>query len=416
MQVDEITQRHAAQWWEEGDAADWGPAYSAAQQSGHEAKLGQFQERVSAEAECPPHTAAEQAATQERILAALQPLAQALGIAQPIGLLLHSGMVETAKTFARMARRFDPAISGSDIYQAIRNMWTMNGLQILLGMPVAVTPSVFAYSLLYPYSDNYLDDPAVSEGQKVAFNERFGQRLQGNQVAPAHATERAIFELVGMIENQYDRRAQPDVFGSLLAIHRAQERSVRLLRRIAPPYEVDVLGISLEKGGASVLADGYLVAGTLTAPQAAFAFGLGAFLQLVDDLQDVEADRQAGLLTVFSHAAGRWPLDSLTDRALRFGRRVLAGLERWEGPNVAALRELIHLSTVQLLLQAAGSASRYHTREYLQSLEPHSPFRFAFLRRQRRKTAGRYPMLMRLLEIFAQGTEDQGQPSASVVQ
>ena len=31
----------------------------------------------------------------------------------------------------------------------------------LLGLPVEVTPAVFAYSMLYPYTDNYLDDPAI---------------------------------------------------------------------------------------------------------------------------------------------------------------------------------------------------------------------------------------------------------------
>jgi len=31
--------------------------------------------------------------------------------------------------------------------------------------------------MLYPYTDNYLDDPSVSREEKLGFSNRFGQRL-----------------------------------------------------------------------------------------------------------------------------------------------------------------------------------------------------------------------------------------------
>jgi hypothetical protein len=74
---------------------------------------------------------------------------------------LGCGFLEATTAFARMARRFDPAITSAEIYQAARNVWTANFLQLLLGMPVRVTPAIFAYSMLYPYSDNYLDECLV---------------------------------------------------------------------------------------------------------------------------------------------------------------------------------------------------------------------------------------------------------------
>jgi hypothetical protein len=400
MRVDELSQQHIATWWEEG-GADWGPVYTAAEQAGREVELGRFQDLVAAEAQRQPRTPQQQAETEQHILGALQGLARSMGLEAHIGALVRSGMVETAKGFIRQARQFDPAVSGDDIFQAGRNVWTMNGLQILLGIPVQVTPAVFAYSLLYPYSDNYLDDPNVPAAAKVAFNERFGRRLIGEVVEPANAAEGTIFGLVSMIEGQYGRRTHPQVHESLLAIHHAQERSVRLLRRSAPPYEVDVLGISLEKGGASVLADGYLVANTLTPGQAAFMFGLGAFLQLADDLQDVQADGRAGLLTVFSHAAGRWPLDTLADRTWRFGLRVLQGLVHFPTPEAAPLKELMVPAFRQLLTNAVAGAGRLFTHEYLEELEPHSPFRFAFLEQRRKKLGKQRVSLGRLIEAFA---------------
>lgn len=402
MQVTELARQHIALWWEEGAGADWGPTYASAEQAGRESELAHFQDVVAEEAKARPRTAEERAETEQRILGALQRTAQAMGLAEQIGALVRSGMVETAKAFVRQAREYDPTLPGNDIFQAGRNLWTMNGLQILLGIPVRLTPALFAYSLLYPYTDNALDDPTISPQAKAAFNDRFGRRLAGEPAEPANEAEQRIFDLVGLIEGYLPRPTHPPVYASLLAIHHAQERSVRLLRGAAPPYEVDVLGISLEKGGASVLADGVLVTeGALAPAQAAFAFGLGTFLQLADDLQDVAADRQAGLLTVFSHAADRWPLDTLADRTWRYAQRVLHGLEHLHTPDARPLQELMPLAFRQLLLNAVAAASRSFTAEYVQSLERHSLFRFAFLDQRRKKLRKQGGALAQLIEAFA---------------
>jgi hypothetical protein len=192
-------------------------------------------------------------------------------------LLFGRGLPEVGVTFARQARAFDADISGAAIFQAGRNVWTANGLQLLLGLPLALTPAMVGYSLLYPYTDNYLDDPAISPRAKAAFDARFARRLAGEPVPPADDHEGLIWRLVEMIEGQHPRAARPGVYQSLLAIHAAQHKSLRLLRPAALPYDLDVLAISIEKGGASVLADGFLVAGDLTAPQAEAFFNYGAF-------------------------------------------------------------------------------------------------------------------------------------------
>ncbi len=157
----------------------------------------------------------------------------------------------------------------------------------------------------------------------------------------------------------------PRVYESLEVIHRAQTKSVLLLRRDEPPYGVDVLGISLEKGGASVLADGYLVAGDLTRPQAALFFGLGALLQLADDLQDVDSDARSGTLTVFSQTAGRWPLDRLVNRLFSFREVVLAEFHPGDAPGAAQLGDLMRGASLQLILGAVGAAPRHFTRGYV---------------------------------------------------
>ena len=79
-----------------------------------------------------------------------------------------------------------------------------------------LTPSIFAYSMLYPYTDNYLDDPATSRGAKLAFSDRFRRRLDGDAVEPFNDREATIWRLVELIEEQYARADWPEVYASLL--------------------------------------------------------------------------------------------------------------------------------------------------------------------------------------------------------
>jgi hypothetical protein len=310
------------------------------------------------------------------------------------------GFAEIVLEFAKTAREFDPGLSAEDIYQASRNVWSMNFMQLLVGQPVRMTPAIFAYSLLYPYSDNYLDDPAVPLETKLAFNRRFRQLVSGERIPPANAHEAILADLVARIEGQYDPVAYPQVYESLLAIHQAQNRSLGLMKPGASPYEIDVLGISFEKGGTSVLADGYLVAGSLTGGQQEAMYYYGVFTQLMDDLEDILPDLREGRLTIYSQSAGRWPLDAVTNRTIHFGRGLLDSLDGHGGPESAAFKRLIRRCINPLLIASAGEGGRFYSRAYLRELEAHSPVRFAFLSRQRKKLARLRLSLNDLLEVY----------------
>jgi hypothetical protein len=375
-------------WWE-GDSSfpDLGPLVTRGQQRENERKLARVVDQVLAEVKHPPQDVAERKASEQRLALAGREFVKAtLGLDDVhLDTLQHGGFIECGREFAHLVHEFDPTVSREDTFQASRNVWTMNGIQRMLGLPVRMTPSVFAYSLLYPYTDNALDRPDVSEEEKLRANDRFSRRLAGEKLLPEAADEEKLFRLLEKIETEYARATAPQVYESLYAIHAAQARSVRLMRRDEPPYGVDVLGIAIEKGGASVLADGYLVAGSLTLPQARLLFGLGALLQLGDDLQDVEDDRAKGLATIFSQTAKRWPLDRLTNRLFHFRTGVLEHLACLDAPEAAPLADLMRVATFHLILDAAGSTPRLYTRSYMKALEAHSPFRFRELARQRRR-------------------------------
>jgi len=396
--VRELNQHFIDLWWEcDTSLPDLGPGYTARAQIENEENLLRFLKQVDHLLSNPLHSREEAQRAQSRLGAAFRCLAEeTLGFtAAQLDLLPSQAFSSASEEFVREARAFDPGLSGEDIYQAGRNAWTAHGLQWLLRLPVQLTPSILAYSLLYPYSDNYLDNPDIEVAAKRAFNERFRRRLAGDSLTPVNAQEQVIFDLVSMIENQFSRSNYPAVFESLLAIHHAQSQSLSLLRAAAPG-EVDVLGLSFAKGGTSVLADGYLVSDALTDAQRHYSYGHGIFAQLLDDLEDIESDSQAGRLTVYSQPAGHWPLDGLANRTFQFGRKVLMRLDCFDVEE--SVRELIERGANLFLIDAISRMDRYYTRAYLQALETHSPFRFSFLREQRNHFFRQHGSLERWME------------------
>jgi hypothetical protein len=269
-----------------------------------------------------------------------------------------------------------------------------------MNLPVKVTPSIFAYSMLYPYTDNYLDDPSFASETKHSFNLRFQRCLQGETVTPANPHEAVIKELVAMIEQEYDRQRFPQVWDSLLAIHAAQARSLSLVAPSASPYELDVLGITFKKGGTSVLADGYLAAGDLSPQQANFCFSYGCFTQLVDDLEDLEDDRRKGQITIFTQTLPHWRLDAITNRMIHFGRNLTELIIGFDSPSAPMLRELIQRSLDPVLLDIAGRAGSHYSRTYLHSLESHMPFRFSAVQKQRTKLERNRLLLGRMMDVL----------------
>lgn len=399
--IRELNRHFIDLWWEsDTDLPDLGPGYTARDQDQNERQLLQLLDQVEHRLSSPPRSREEVQDIQVRLGPEFRRLAgEALGFsARELDLFPSESFWEVSEQFVHGARTFDPGLSAMDIYQAGRNAWTAYGLQWLLGLPVQMTPSILAYSLLYPYSDNYLDDPGIDAGSKLAFNEQFHRRLAGELPAVDHPRIRAIFDLVSMIEGHYPRSRHPEVYESLLAIHHAQGKSLRLLRVSGAPDEVDVLGLSFEKGGTSVLADGCLVKPSLDELQRTYAYGHGIFAQLLDDLEDIPQDSQAGRLTVYSQSAGQVPLDSLANRTFHFGRKVLSKLDCFDAG--ASVRGMIQRTADLFLVDTIGRMDEYFTPTYLHELEAHAPFRFSFLKEQRGKFIERHGSILGRLETF----------------
>lgn len=312
-------------------------------------------------------------------------------------LLFGDAFYDASVAFARQARVFDPALRLDDLWQALRNVWIGNNLQMLLGRPVRLTRALFAYSMLYPVTDNLLDAPDRSADDKRTFNARLGLRLLGNDLTALYPAEAAAFHLVGQIEEEFPRHEYGNVWESILAIHRGQISS---LRQQGPPplSEEELCEISFAKGGASVLADMYLVVGEATPSQERFAFGYGAFLQLLDDLQDVTVDIAVGHQTLFTLAVQEGALDDLTARLVDFIDVVL-NAERTANEQNADCLDLIRRNCHSMLAGVVAENPAMFGRPFRRVVESQWPLSFRAMRRLRRRAQHRFQRTAQRLQV-----------------
>jgi hypothetical protein len=397
----------AIEVWESGTvhSAPNGEQYTAKQQQERENAYDQGLQAVERELKRTRRTKADRIKTQDRIVAAFAGFsATALDLESDAVHLLTDDFLPVGTKLARWARQFDPNLGMADIIQACRNAWTACGLQPLLGDRMGITPSILGYSLLYPYSDNFLDRDDILAEEKLRFSERFRSRLRG-EVAPAQdSRETALWSLVTLIEEQYPRADYPQVFDCLLAIHRAQEES--LAQQGTGNHPDSLLRVSCAKGGTSVLADACLAHGWLSVEESRFAFEWGVLLQLGDDLQDVNEDLRRGSLTLFSRSAlmGN-PLDSLVIQLLNFSEKVGARMDDLPA-GTPMFKNLLRMSWRSLIVGAVANSHEFFTPAFLEQAERWSPFRFAFLRARRERLTSRQGLYATLFEAFLESRDN----------
>ena len=287
-------------------------------------------------------------------------------------------------------KEFDNNISLDKMVQALRNVWIMNILQVLFNIKVEYTPSIFAYSMLYPYTDNYLDSTEISLQDKKSINERFKLRLEGEEIKASNSYEGALFKLVSIIEGQYPRDRYGEIYESLLCIHTAQCNSLTQQKGMTSPYEKDILGISTEKGGTSVLADAYLINGNLALTQADFIFAYGALLQFCDDLQDAKEDLSNGHMTIFSQTAEKWPLDAITNALFDFSNKIIDLDEGFTSKDSYKMKDFLKKNLVSLIFEAISQNYNLYSKDYIKNIEKYYPFRMSYTRKLYKKIKNNY--------------------------
>lgn len=291
--------------------------------------------------------------------------------------ILRKNFFEITKTFIEKAKNFDEDIDMNDIGQAMRNVWIINIIQAIKEEKIELSNAVFSYSMLYPYTDNYLDNTDVGINDKIEFNNRLYRRLQGYNICFNNECEQKVYKLIEDIEEVFSREKYPKVYNSLMQIQNGQVLSLNQQDEITIPYERDILGISIKKGGASVLVDGYLVNGELSSEEIKFCVGYGVLLQIADDLQDVREDLSNEHVTIMSQLAGNYKLDCIVNKLINFTIKVVDDFVMQRENQ--KLKNLIKDNCIMLILFSTVLSKEFFSKEYIKEKEEYLPFTIKYI-------------------------------------
>lgn len=292
---------------------------------------------------------------------------------QSTDVLFNEHYIKYSEEFMDRAKAIDPTLTMSSVFQALRNVWTMHSMQLYLDKPVCLSDSVFAYSMLYPLTDNLLDDPNLTKDEKFDFNKRFRLKISTGKSQSKSKEEDNIFKMIDLIQLDWDREQHPKVYESLLAILDGQNLSLNQ-QQLKSMYAHDVLGISIYKGGTSVLADAYLVGGNLTPSQEKFAFYYGVILQFADDLQDIEEDLKSKHYTIMNIQSKFDKLDALFNKFLNLIEYFINEIYATDTDNQKALIELTKESIQLLIFSAVLKNKKLVSKELYKKIKLGSNF------------------------------------------
>lgn len=391
--VEKFKKEYSKLWWEtETNFPQLGKIYSKSEQKTIENELSTFIDEASGKVKDYPSEKEKQNIWLEDFITGLKKFAKQMLKLSDVYLdsIFNEGFIQSTREFIERVKKFDSSLEIGNIYQALRNVWIMNSLQIYLDFEIKHSDAIFAYSMIYPYSDNYMDDVSESHENKFSLTGNLKDWLEGQDSSWQTSQGEKIYKLIKIIEKQYDRNSFPGVYQSLLAIYNAQIKSLLQQRKHSLPYEMNIVDISFEKGGTSVLADGFLVSGDLNDVQADFCFGFGAFLQLGDDIQDVAEDKKNNLMTIFSQTAGKYALDKLANKLLNFISNVVDLKLDEQKASRKILKELILRNCYYLITEAVGKNKRLYSKDYVSKIQGHFPVRFSYLKELRKKMKNKF--------------------------
>lgn len=292
--------------------------------------------------------------------------------------LLNAFKCET-KYFVHRVRSFDDTLTPAQIWQTLRNYFIYAMIVDLQGEEQHAGDPILAYSLLYPYTDNYIDDHQISIQDKEQYNRMIALKLKGESAAPQNALEEKTCRLLDMILEPYEGSAKKKIAGTLLELLEAQNNSIR--QQKTDITEEQILEISMWKGSTSVLAD-YLFATTKwTEYEENFYLKFGFILQLVDDLQDIDEDRKSGSRTLMTEAEKQQKLEQCTNRLLWFTWNVI----REFNPINSLLKGFVLKYCVEISLMTAAVNQQFFSEKYLKALEPYLPFSNDFLKKMKKQ-------------------------------
>ena len=282
---------------------------------------------------------------------------------------------EELMEFIRHARQFAPESSMNDIGQAVRNYIVYMMFNELNLVHHGFNVACFGYSMLYPFTDNYIDSNDYSDEEKRQYNQIIRDKIEGKVVHPKSIHQKKTCDLLQAIESKHPRKNDPTIFNLLLMMLEAQEDSL-LQQNSNVVLTVDKrLDISLYKGGISVLIDRFFIEKEIAEEDLLFYLEFGFFLQLADDLRDIDEDSNNGNQTIFTLDLRSEQQEKIVNKMLYFLDRIMAS---YKAKN-DSFKNLILLNCYQLIYLSVAGSKPFFSKEYLDKLENYFNVSYPFL-------------------------------------
>lgn len=358
------------------------PAVGDMQKKENEALIEEFSARMQKKAEQRPEGKEglkqwEQEMEQE--LKCFLKKEKMLSLSEWINPVLFHEFEKETKHFIDRVRGFDADLNAGQIWQAMRNYFIYAMIVEMQGERQNAANPILAYSLLYPYTDNYIDDKTTTKEEKERYNRMIARKLKGELVLAQSALEEKTCRLLDMIGDAYEGEAKKKVIGTLLQLLEAQNYSIR--QQKAGVSEDEILGISIWKGSTSVLADYLFATQDWREKEEGFYLRFGFLLQLVDDLQDMEEDKKEGSRTLMIKAAEQKRLEGQVNRLLWFIWDTVRAFE----PRNPGLKGFVLKNCVEITLLSAAMNAQHFLKEYIKALEPYLPLSVEFIKKMKKQ-------------------------------
>ena len=292
--------------------------------------------------------------------------------------------VTEIKDFLREVRAYTPELSFADIGQALRNYIVYMMFKQLHKDSSPFSKTCYGYSMLYPYTDNYIDNPGNSSADKARYNTLIQDFLHKKQPFPTCSHDTKTLHFLSAASTAADRTDSDTARSLLLMMLEAQEESLKQQKSEKPLTLEERLAISLYKGGVSVLIDRYYVAEKMTREDFLFYLGFGFFLQLADDLQDIGEDSKRGGQTLFTISLQEHALEKLVNKLLHFVHNLCSTF----CPENTAFLQLVRNSSYQLIAMSLNRSKEYFHADYVKRMETSFPVPFSCLEQSRQGPFG----------------------------
>lgn len=333
-----------------------------------------------------------------------------LGIRRAMSEDSLSAFQASMKDFLRQVRSFAPEMKAEDMGQALRNFMVYSIFREQNGLPQDCPSSIFGYSMLYPFTDNFLDDPQRTSEEKKHFNLLIHHKISGIPITPLSVHEEKTAQLLADIAAaypsaesvaSYGEAAGDDIRQGLLLMLEAQEISQKQTDASRPLTEQNIMDISIYKGGLSVLIDRFFINLKMTEEDILFYFGFGFLLQLCDDLQDIGEDKENGSRTLLSSCNTPQETAARVNRLFSY----TAALFDFCPCRNPAFRDFLLQNCHELILTSAAGSGSWFGDDYLKKLEDYLPVSLSFLSGQKEKLPAAFPAgneerMMEMLDAF----------------